>query len=243
MCDDLSDVCRRTSAWRHDQTRIWRAGKICDGVFDVGGIANINRAHIDAKRRCCGPDGAELSYASRIGGIPNDRRPPNVGRNLFKQLYPFTAQTVFKNHKACRAATRSVEPCDETRADWIGNRDEHNRQGAAGTLQRRHAERASGEDDIRREGDDDWILAMTAAGLGFAFMPQYSITEQSDVVVRPLIEPEFWREVNLVTVRGRPHSPAIGALVREVMRTQWTGESAPPVHKRDTSRGTRQALS
>jgi hypothetical protein len=35
---------------------------------------------------------------------------------------------------------------------------------------------------------------------------QYSITEQSDIVVRPLIEPEFWREVNLVTVRGRPQS-------------------------------------
>ena len=96
---------------------------------------------------------------------------------------------------------------------------------------------------IYRSERDDWILAMAAAGLGFAFMPQYSITEQSNVVVRPLIEPEFWREVNLVTVRGRPHSPAIGALVREAMRTQWTGESAPPVHKRDAPRGTRQALS
>ena len=96
---------------------------------------------------------------------------------------------------------------------------------------------------IYRSERDDWILAMAAAGLGFAFMPQYSITEQSNVVVRPLIEPEFWREVNLVTVRGRPHSPAIGALVRKAMRTQWTGESAPPVHKRDAPRGTRQALS
>jgi LysR family hydrogen peroxide-inducible transcriptional activator len=96
---------------------------------------------------------------------------------------------------------------------------------------------------IYRSERDDWILAMAAAGLGFAFMPQYSITEQSDVVIRPLIEPEFWREVNLVTVRGRPHSPAIGALVREAMRTQWTGESASPVHKRDAPRGTRQALS
>ena len=92
---------------------------------------------------------------------------------------------------------------------------------------------------IYRSERDDWILAMAAAGLGFAFMSQYSITEQSDVVVRPLIEPEFWREVNLVTVRGRPHSPAIGALVREAMRTQWTGESAPPVHKRDAPRGIR----
>jgi DNA-binding transcriptional LysR family regulator len=64
---------------------------------------------------------------------------------------------------------------------------------------------------------------MVAAGLGFAFMPRYSIPERPDIVVRPLVEPEFWREVSLVTVRGRSHSPAIGALVREAMRTTWLG--------------------
>ena len=79
---------------------------------------------------------------------------------------------------------------------------------------------------VYRSDRDDWILAMVAAGLGFAFMPRYSITERADIVVRPLVEPEFWREVNLVTVRGRPHSPAIGALVREAMRTQWLGTDA-----------------
>jgi hypothetical protein len=41
-----------------------------------------------------------------------------------------------------------------------------------------------------------------------------------------MIDPEFWREVNLVTVRGRPHSPGVGALVREAMRTQWMGKPA-----------------
>ena len=79
---------------------------------------------------------------------------------------------------------------------------------------------------VYRSDRDDWILAMVAAGLGFAFMPRYSITGRADIVVRPLVEPEFWREVNLVTVRGRPHSPAIGALVREAMRTQWLGVDA-----------------
>ena len=34
------------------------------------------------------------------------------------------------------------------------------------------------------------------------------------------------RTVNLVTVRGRRHSPAVGALVREVMRTRWQGRPA-----------------
>jgi LysR family hydrogen peroxide-inducible transcriptional activator len=41
-----------------------------------------------------------------------------------------------------------------------------------------------------------------------------------------VIEPEFWREVNLVSVRGRPHSPAVGVLVREAMRKTWFGERA-----------------
>jgi LysR family transcriptional regulator, hydrogen peroxide-inducible genes activator len=78
---------------------------------------------------------------------------------------------------------------------------------------------------VYRSDRDDWILAMIAAGLGFGFMPEFSIPS-SGVVARPLIEPEFWREVNLVTVRGRPHSPAVGAFVREAMRTKWLGQPA-----------------
>lgn len=72
---------------------------------------------------------------------------------------------------------------------------------------------------------DDWILAMVRSGLGFGFMPEYCVTDAA-VVARPLVEPEFWRTVNLVTVRGRPHSPAVGALVREAMRVKWRGENA-----------------
>jgi DNA-binding transcriptional LysR family regulator len=72
---------------------------------------------------------------------------------------------------------------------------------------------------------DDWILAMIAAGLGFGFMPQLCANHPG-VVARPLIEPEFWREVALVTVRGRPHSPAVGALMAEAMRLSWMNRPA-----------------
>ena len=72
---------------------------------------------------------------------------------------------------------------------------------------------------------DDWTLAMVAAGLGWAFMPSNSV-KHSGVLGIPLVEPEFWRAVNLVTVRGRPYSPAVGALVREAMRIKWFGEAA-----------------
>jgi DNA-binding transcriptional LysR family regulator len=72
---------------------------------------------------------------------------------------------------------------------------------------------------------DDWTLAMVAAGLGWAFMPANSV-KHAGVLAIPLVEPEFWRAVNLVTVRGRPYSPAVGALVREAMRIKWFGQSA-----------------
>jgi LysR family transcriptional regulator, hydrogen peroxide-inducible genes activator len=70
---------------------------------------------------------------------------------------------------------------------------------------------------------DDWTLAMVAAGLGFAFMPANSV-KHPDVIGIPVVDPEFWRYVNLVTVRGRRHSPGIGALVREAIRKRWFGK-------------------
>ncbi len=72
---------------------------------------------------------------------------------------------------------------------------------------------------------DDWILAMAAAGIGFGFMPELS-ARHPGVIALPLIDPEFWREIALVTVRGRPHSAAVGSLVREAMRKRWNGEPA-----------------
>jgi LysR family transcriptional regulator, hydrogen peroxide-inducible genes activator len=72
---------------------------------------------------------------------------------------------------------------------------------------------------------DDWTLAMIASGLGWGFMPEH-LVKPPGVVGIPITEPEFWREVNLATVRGRPHSPAVGALVREAMRIKWFGKPA-----------------
>jgi LysR family hydrogen peroxide-inducible transcriptional activator len=78
---------------------------------------------------------------------------------------------------------------------------------------------------VYRSERDDWIIAMIRSGLGFGFMPENCVADTS-VVARPLVDPEFWRVVNLVTVRGRPHSPAVGALVREAMRVKWHGAPA-----------------
>jgi LysR family hydrogen peroxide-inducible transcriptional activator len=81
---------------------------------------------------------------------------------------------------------------------------------------------------VYRSERDDWVMAMIRSGFGFGFMPQFSVTDPA-VVARPLIEPDFWRTVALCTVRGRPHSPAVGALVREAMRVPWFGNPAMAV--------------
>jgi DNA-binding transcriptional LysR family regulator len=70
---------------------------------------------------------------------------------------------------------------------------------------------------------DDWTLAMVAAGLGFAFMPRNSV-KHPEVIGLPIVQPEFWRQVGLVSVRGRRYSPAVGSLVREAMRKTWFGK-------------------
>lgn len=74
---------------------------------------------------------------------------------------------------------------------------------------------------------DDWVQSMVHAGLGFTYIPEFAVA-MPGLVTRPLIEPEVRRAVQLVTVRGRPHSPAVGAFVREVRHFAWAGKIDPP---------------
>jgi DNA-binding transcriptional LysR family regulator len=71
-----------------------------------------------------------------------------------------------------------------------------------------------------RSERDDWLLSMAAAGLGFSFIPESCVTVPG-LVTRRLIDPEVIRTVSLVTVRGRPHSPAVGAFVRAAKTQAW----------------------
>lgn len=68
---------------------------------------------------------------------------------------------------------------------------------------------------IYRSERDDWVQAMVLGGLGFGFFPEFSVALPG-LVVRPLVEPAIERNVNLVTVRGRPHTPALAAFVKEL---------------------------
>jgi DNA-binding transcriptional LysR family regulator len=63
---------------------------------------------------------------------------------------------------------------------------------------------------------EDWVQMMVKAGIGVASVAESGLID-AGLVVRPLIEPELMRTVNLASVRGRPHTPAVGAFVRHVV--------------------------
>jgi DNA-binding transcriptional LysR family regulator len=71
-----------------------------------------------------------------------------------------------------------------------------------------------------RSEREDWIQGMVMAGLGFAFMPEYSIT-LGGVIRRPLVEPSVSRTVCLVNMAGRQLSPAGMAFLRAAQTHRW----------------------
>ena len=72
-----------------------------------------------------------------------------------------------------------------------------------------------------RSEREDWIQGMVVAGMGFAFLPEYSITA-AGMLSRPLVEPPVEREVAIVCVAGRRLTPAAAAFVGEARRHHWS---------------------
>lgn len=73
-----------------------------------------------------------------------------------------------------------------------------------------------------RSEREDWVQAMVLAGIGFAFMPEYSVTLPG-LIQRPLTEPSVERQVCTATVPGRRHSPAVEAFLRATRQFAWPG--------------------
>ena len=73
-----------------------------------------------------------------------------------------------------------------------------------------------------RSEREDWVQAMVLARIGFAFMPEYSVTLPG-LIQRALVSPEVSRTISLATVPGRPFSPAVAAFVRSAQTFAWPG--------------------
>jgi DNA-binding transcriptional LysR family regulator len=151
-------------------------------------------------------------------------RPNRDGDERLHRIPLFREQMMIAVAPQHRLAGQNMVRARDLDGERYVNRANCEFTGVAGPIWREHGATCS---LVYRSERDDWVLAMVAAGLGFGFMPECGITHPG-VVARPLIDPEFWREVNLVTVRGRPHSPAVGAFVREAMRARWPGSLQRP---------------
>jgi LysR family transcriptional regulator, hydrogen peroxide-inducible genes activator len=71
-----------------------------------------------------------------------------------------------------------------------------------------------------RSEREDWIQNMVAGGLGICFIPEFSALFPG-LELRPVIEPELWREVSLVSVRDRPMTQAASQFVKSVSAYRW----------------------
>jgi DNA-binding transcriptional LysR family regulator len=73
-----------------------------------------------------------------------------------------------------------------------------------------------------RSEREDWVQTMVLSGLGFAFMPEYSVTV-GGLLSRPLVEPAVSRDVQAFEVRGRQRSPAAALFLQNMARFAWPG--------------------
>lgn len=73
-----------------------------------------------------------------------------------------------------------------------------------------------------RSEREDWVQTMVLSGLGFAFMPEYSVSVNG-LLSRPLVEPAVSRDVQAFEVRGRRRSPAAALFLQNMTRFAWPG--------------------
>ena len=77
-----------------------------------------------------------------------------------------------------------------------------------------------------RTDREDWVQSMVVAGLGFAFMPEYSVTLKN-LVTRPLVDPPVERAVIVAEVRGRKRSPPATLFFEALHAHRWLKSSVP----------------
>ena len=80
--------------------------------------------------------------------------------------------------------------------------------------------------DARFHGErEDWIQMLVVSGLGIALMPEF-LPIIPGLRTRPVVDPEISRPVSLLTVAGRPHTPAVAQVVKIAQAIDWYAESA-----------------
>jgi LysR family hydrogen peroxide-inducible transcriptional activator len=197
-----------------------------DGIVDL--IANIRTGHPDVELKLCDSNANDLRERLLAGdlevviyALPGEEPDERI-----HSIPLFREQMVLAIHLGHRLAKRQAFPVREMHGENYIHRMNCEFAGYADQILQQQGVTCTPTYWSER---DDWTLAMVAAGLGFAFMPANTVRHPG-VLGLPVVEPEFWRQVNLVSVRGRRYSPGVGSLVREAMRKTWFGKRPEPVH-------------
>ena len=197
-----------------------------DEIVDL--IANIRTRHPDVELKLCDSNANDLRSRLLAGDLEVVIYAlPGEEPDLRTHSIPlFREQMVLAVHRGHRLAKARAFPVREMNGECYIHRMNCEFAGYADQILQQQGVTCTPTYWSER---DDWTLAMVAAGLGFAFMPANAV-KHPGVVGLPVVEPEFWRQVNLVSVRGRRYSPGVGSLVREAMRKAWFGKRPMPAH-------------
>ena len=74
---------------------------------------------------------------------------------------------------------------------------------------------------VLRTDRDDWALEAISAGLGFGVMTEAQ-ARRAHLTLKPMEDARFVSSVDAIIVRGRQHSPAFGAFVRDARKFNWS---------------------
>jgi DNA-binding transcriptional LysR family regulator len=189
-------------------------------------IGNIRTRHPDVELRLCDANAMELRTRLLAGdlevaiyALPGEETDPRM-----HTIPLFRERMVLAVHRGHRLAKTGSFPVREMNGESYIHRQSCEFAGYADKILEQKGVTCK---PVYWSERDDWTLALVAAGLGFAFMP-INMVKHPDVIALPVVEPEFWRQVSLVSVRGRRYSPGVGSLVREAMRKRWFGKQPIP---------------
>ncbi len=200
-------------------------------------IANVRTRHPEVELRLCDANAKELRARLLAGdlevaiyALPGEEPDDHI-----HSIPLFRERMVLAVHRGHRLAKTDSFPVREMNGESYIHRTNCEFAGYADQILEQKRVTCK---PVYWSERDDWTLAMVAAGLGFAFMP-VNMVRHPGVIGLPVVEPEFWRQVSLVSVRGRRYSTGVGSLVREAMRMTWFGKQPNPV--KDSERALEQA--
>src|SRR6516164_1547757 len=80
---------------------------------------------------------------------------------------------------------------------------------------------------VYRSAREDWVQTMVASRLGITVMPEFTHTDVA-TAARPIVDPDLFRELSLVTVAGRRYERAVASLLRAIRTHSWHDDSTQP---------------